>query len=84
MGRSIGLLGLEPTTRRRNRLNGLVRSTDGGLHVEVRESFGNCPQFIRQRDVALARVEAAPPEELSALDDEARALVSGADTFFVG
>ncbi|MCB9619193.1 MAG: pyridoxamine 5'-phosphate oxidase family protein [Sandaracinus sp.] len=84
VGRSIGLLGLEPTTRRRNRLNGLVRSTDGGLLVEVRESFGNCPQFIRQRDVSLARVEAAPPEELSALDDEARALVSGADTFFVG
>ena len=47
-GRAIGLLGLEPHTRRRNRANGVItRAEPGCLHIRVTESFGNCPKYIQ-------------------------------------
>src|SRR5690606_32760392 len=49
-GLSIGLLGIEMHTRRRNRMNGIVASTEDGLRVEVDQSFGNCPRYIQLRD----------------------------------
>ena len=49
-GASVGLLGIEPHTRRRNRLNGIVGEvTDQGFSVDVRQSFGNCPKYIQAR-----------------------------------
>ena len=46
-GASLGLLGIEPHTRRRNRMNGLVESVDSqGFSVRVQQSFGNCPKYI--------------------------------------
>jgi hypothetical protein len=83
-GREVGLLGLDPTTRRRNRANGHVTEVDeGGLTVRVGQSFGNCAQYIQTRHpTAMARV-AAPVEAFDGLDDAARALAMGADTFFV-
>ena len=87
-GDAIGLLGIELHTRRRNRLNGRVRR-DGATSFEVmvQQSFGNCPQYIQLRDFAFVRDPAtpapAPPRELDRLDDRARAMIAGADTFFV-
>ena len=50
IGSSIGLLGLEMHTRRRNRANGIiVRAEPNRLHVHVMESFGNCPKYIQVR-----------------------------------
>ena len=47
---AVGLLGLEPHTRRRNRANGRVRLLhDGGFEVQVLQSFGNCPKYIHAR-----------------------------------
>ena len=47
----LGLLGIELHTRRRNRLNGVVRGAGTqGFSVEVTQSFGNCPQYIQGRD----------------------------------
>ncbi|AWN55213.1 pyridoxamine 5'-phosphate oxidase family protein [Methylobacterium sp. 17Sr1-1] len=87
-GEAVGLLGIEPHTRRRNRLNGLVRAaTDEGLEIAVDQSFGNCPQYIQQRDAALIRDPRTPftgeVEGRDGLDAEARATVEAADTFFV-
>jgi predicted pyridoxine 5'-phosphate oxidase superfamily flavin-nucleotide-binding protein len=84
-GRRVGLLGLQPHTRRRNRLNGDVLAVDGaGFSVRVRQSFGNCPKYIHPR---LPRPLAQPPglpRSLGAdLDDKARALIAGADTLFI-
>ncbi|WP_083005159.1 2Fe-2S iron-sulfur cluster-binding protein [Halomonas sp. GT] len=45
-GASLGLLGIELHTRRRNRVNGLLRGSDGHWHLEVTHAFGNCPQYI--------------------------------------
>lgn len=50
VGSSVGLLGLEMDTRRRNRANGIiVRAEPKRLHVHVMESFGNCPKYIQVR-----------------------------------
>jgi len=86
-GDAVGLLGIELHTRRRNRLNGLVRRTSSqAFDVAVQQSFGNCPQYIQLRDFAFVR-EPLPaleaPRELARLDDRARAMIAGADTFFV-
>lgn len=83
-GREIGLLGLDFTNRRRNRANGHVAIADArGLIVRVGQSFGNCAQYIQTRHpTAMARV-APPVEAFDGLDDAARALAMGADTFFV-
>ena len=85
-GASIGMLGIELHTRRRNRMNGKVRRTkDGseGFQVEVQQSFGNCPQYIQLRDFEFTSQVSAPPEELPALDEAACALISNADSFYV-
>lgn len=86
-GDAIGLLGIELHSRRRNRMNGRVRRVgDGSFAVHVEHSFGNCPQYIQLRDWQMA----AKPATASTtairqdhLDDDARAIITTADTFFV-
>lgn len=86
-GRPVGLLGIELHTRRRNRMNGLVGASEHGLRIAVDQSFGNCPRYIQLRDFSYARDVAEPPigtvEALPAFDAEARAMIAGADSFFV-
>lgn len=87
-GNVIGLLGIDLATRRRNRLNGVLRHAAGSIsHIDVVHSFGNCPRYIHQRAIAFTRDPAeqtdVAPQMLDALDDRARALISGAETFFV-
>lgn len=87
-GAAIGVLGLQPETRRRNRLNGTVAGVDGGaLRIALHESFGNCPKYIHRRVAVFNRDPAlppvAPPEHLPVLDAAARAMIRAAETFFV-
>lgn len=83
-GAALGCLGIEPPTRRRNRVNGRVQARDGdGFTLAVEQSFGNCPQYIQTRTPTLVAPAPAPAERLPALDDEARRAIRGADTFFV-
>ena len=89
LGSSLGLLGLEPQTRRRNRMNGRVTSLDErGFVVMVEQSFGNCPQYIQARKPTwLADDAASTPQRVvqggADLSDELVALVRMADTFFI-
>ena len=86
-GAAIGLLGLEPHTRRRNRMNGIVRDVaESGFSVDVSQSFGNCPKYIQAREpVFLPQREGAAPvfHESDRLDDAARRIIGSADTFFI-
>ena len=89
-GAPVGLLGIELHTRRRNRLNGHVLEKHGeGFRVSVDQSFGNCPQYIRNRDVTFIREPNEPPSDrsqrsyFSELDSKAQALIGRADTFYV-
>jgi uncharacterized protein len=83
-GAAAGVLGIDLATRRRNRENGIVAAAGAdGFVLDVRQSFGNCPQYIHLRDVAAAPARGAPLEPLARVDAEARAAISSADTFFV-
>ena len=84
VGDEIGLLGIDFGTRRRNRANGVVSSLDAsGFSVAVRQSFGNCPQYIQRRSITRADTDAGCAREFTSLDHEARSLIERADTFFV-
>ncbi|MES3023274.1 MAG: pyridoxamine 5'-phosphate oxidase family protein [Pseudomonadota bacterium] len=84
-GSPVGLLGIDFSNRRRNRANGLAAAVHaGGLHIDVRESFGNCPKYIHVREVESGSANAsAPAEHFIGLDEGARALLAVAETFFV-
>jgi len=87
-GDPIGILGIEPHTRRRNRANGRVIEHDAnGFVVHILQSFGNCPRYITRRDPTFVREpNVATPtsvERSTTLDGEARQLIARADTFYV-
>jgi uncharacterized protein len=83
-GTPVGLLGIDLASRRRNRANGVLRSVGSdGLIVSVRQSFGNCPQYIQTRVWHDAKTPPGSVHHLSSLDPAARAMVTAADTFFV-
>jgi predicted pyridoxine 5'-phosphate oxidase superfamily flavin-nucleotide-binding protein len=86
VGAPLGLLGIEPHTRRRNRMNGTVEALDAsGFSVEVGQSFGNCPKYIQAREpVFVGGVPAAGfGPQVPGLDEAARQWVRAADTFFI-
>jgi predicted pyridoxine 5'-phosphate oxidase superfamily flavin-nucleotide-binding protein len=81
----LGLLGLQPQTRRRNRMNGRVASIGpAGFAVAVQQSFGNCPKYIQAREPEwVARTPARAQAIGARLPEVARALVERADTLFI-
>jgi len=83
-GDAVGLLGIELHTRRRNRLNGFIqRRGANAFDIDVRHSFGNCPQYITPRNLSIVTPVAGPPTVATLLDAHARAMIAAADTFFV-
>jgi len=87
LGRDLGLLAIELSSRRRLRINGTVdRLAAGEIGVAVRESVPNCPKYIQRR----VPPSTTPPsterrtESGRALDQERKALITRADTAFVG
>lgn len=84
-GLSVGCLGLQWETRRRNRVNGLVSGIDGdGFTLDVIHAFGNCPKYIQTREaVAALEPGAALLETRTAPNADDRELIAQADTFFI-
>ena len=84
-GADIGILGIELTSRRRNRVNGTISDSGSNTLVfSVDQSFGNCPQYIRER--AWRRVDNEPagiPDRGTRLTPSQRAWIAAADTFFI-
>jgi predicted pyridoxine 5'-phosphate oxidase superfamily flavin-nucleotide-binding protein len=85
VGDQVGGLGLAPMTRRRNRVNGVIEDMVGGaMRIAVRQSFGNCPKYIQNRQQsprgADAEVKVARSAALTAQDRE---LIARADTYFI-
>jgi predicted pyridoxine 5'-phosphate oxidase superfamily flavin-nucleotide-binding protein len=84
-GTPLGLLGIEPATRRRNRVNGVVAAADAGsLTLQVRQSFGNCAKYIQARSLRPVMAQPHPVQAFgSALPPAALRLIEQADTFFI-
>lgn len=87
-GAEVGILGIQLETRRRNRLTGrVVAVTEDGFEVAVRQSFGNCPQYIQTRAVTFEPRRGAaagtPAVWRDRLDADAKKLIERADTLFI-
>lgn len=84
-GTDIGMLGIELSTRRRNRLSGKFRQTGTGYAIDIQQSFGNCPQYITERNwrrVIKGRTE--PAQISTELSEQQIARIKAADTLFIG
>lgn len=84
----LGVLGIEPSTRRRNRFNGKASQVlDGTFDIIVDQSFGNCPKFIQTRDVTYVAPSgsASTPtvRDASLSDSDVLRTIITADTFFI-
>ncbi|GAB3684171.1 FAD-binding oxidoreductase [Salinisphaera aquimarina] len=81
----LGLLGIELASRRRNRVNGRVKRHDSGaITLAVDQTFGNCPQYIRQREWRHV-VQSSPgtPRRGCRLTADQCRWITSADTFFI-
>ena len=77
----------ELETRRRNRVNGTVTDTVGnGLRLAVGQSFGNCPQYVTEREWCWVDepVDESSVVRRSTLSSAQREWIERADTFFIG
>lgn len=86
-GKPVGMLGIDLSTRRRNRLNGRISEhRSDGFSLSVDQSMGNCPKYIQPRDIHRIRDLSEKIQNvrtLTSLNHQAHALIERADTFFV-
>lgn len=80
----VGLLLIEPATRRRMRVNGRARPTAEGLEVATREVYSNCPKYITRREIRLPdATRSATVERGVALTPAQAAWLGSTDTLFL-
>ncbi len=85
VGRPVGIIGIEPSSRRRLRLNGRIATVDGDLlAVSTAEVYANCPKYIQARSFApQAGRKPGEVRRSGVLDDCHRGWIESADTFFI-
>jgi predicted pyridoxine 5'-phosphate oxidase superfamily flavin-nucleotide-binding protein len=83
----IGLLALEPATRRRLRVNGTGWMDGDGLTVATEQVYGNCPKYIQKRVIVAeepaSTATATATATATTLTAADRDLIRRADTFFL-
>jgi predicted pyridoxine 5'-phosphate oxidase superfamily flavin-nucleotide-binding protein len=77
------LLVIDPRTKRHLRFNGRNLLSSDGLFLLASEVYGNCPKYIQKRRLVGEREGAGEVRRSPSLDKRTRALVVGADTFFI-
>ncbi|MFI5986316.1 pyridoxamine 5'-phosphate oxidase family protein [Streptomyces sp. NPDC051555] len=86
-GTAVGTIALDPRTRRRMRLNGVVDAgarVAGRFSVEAEQVFSNCPKYLQKRQPLELVPEGGGVERRGgALTPDQQAWVRSADTFFV-
>ncbi len=85
VGSKVSIVGLDPATRRRNRLNATVfKNTKDLLVFHVDQSFGNCPKYIQKRDTDFtAKIPASVLSERTSLDQTDTEILNRADTLYI-
>jgi uncharacterized protein len=80
----LGLLVIDPGTRRRLRFNGRGLLSADGLFLLADQVYGNCPKYIQMRRL-VGDIGREPGQTLrsATLGDRARRLVAATDTFFI-
>lgn len=84
----MGLLAIDLATRKRIRVNGTVTASfNGGLLLQTRQVYANCPKFIQTRDLdwqpAPQDTELPRATHGDRLTAEQQAWIGRADTFFI-
>ncbi len=88
-GSPVGVLGIDYSARRRNRLTGKITAIGKGkFELKVDQTFGNCPQYIQARKPELLNAidtlgEERPVRKLERLDDRAKNIIAKADNFYI-
>ena len=86
-GADVGLLIIDPPTKRRMRVNGRAApASDGGLVIETREVYSNCQKYITPRAVTLGSDDAdarATIDRGPALTAAHMRALRAADTLFI-
>lgn len=84
-GNSLGLLGIELATRRRNRLNTTVVANHADYwRLSIEQGYGNCPKYINERPWPTERfVGEYTLREQPGLSDDALSGATTTDTFFI-
>lgn len=87
IGADVGLLGIEPAARRRNRLTARIGALrENGFTLHIQQSFGNCPQYIQTRYIETLSPSAVASPKVTkndAFDEQTRGLIEKADTLFI-
>lgn len=82
----MGLLVIDPATRRRLRFNGHGRvDRDGGIALDVEQVYGNCRKYIQLRRLVESDLPAMPraAAHSQTLSAAQRDRIAVADTFFI-
>ncbi|GGO60550.1 oxidoreductase [Nonomuraea cavernae] len=84
--RDIGMLAIEPASRKRMRVNGRAREEGDRLTVRTEQVYSNCPKYIQTRTVTETEVRAASRTVHVTREPTPaqRRWIVAADTFFVG
>lgn len=86
IGQPVGVLGLDLSNRRRNRMHGRISAIDEmSININVVQSYGNCPKYINLREIAernqsSGRIGITHTAMLAPVDAD---LIINADTFFI-
>lgn len=85
-GRQVGMIAIEPQTRRRMRVNGSVQPAESGLRIQPDQVYSNCPKYISRRHIDEVADVASPAvvRRADVLDERLQRIVARADTFFIG
>lgn len=82
----VGMIAIEPQTRRRMRVNGQARPTGDGLRIHPDQVYSNCPKYISRRHIdGVAETTHRPAvRHADILDERLQQIVGRTDTFFIG
>jgi uncharacterized protein len=85
-GQQVGMIAIEPQTRRRMRVNGITQPTEVGLRIQPDQVYSNCPKYISRRHITgVAEVTQRPAvRRADGLDARTQQIITRTDTFFVG
>lgn len=82
----LGLVAIDLETRQRMRFNGkALWDPDHGIFLKVEQVYGNCPKYIQARRIDPgAELVPSQPGRSPVMNAGQQALVSAADTMFIG
>jgi len=86
-GLALGLLAIEPETRRRMRINGiLANASSQGADLIIEQAYANCSKYIQARHWEAERIDASEESNVASFDRltaSHQEWILGADTFFI-